>query len=282
MKIQNQFQVLRREKKLKTQENQPLPEINGETSRSPVEMENIVTLDDNADDNANEIFKITQENSNEMQLEIFKASQFEIEGNLKITVQKGKVQVSGKIFKQGERITVYSSINHVILNAKSACLLHVENFKFEFNVKLLKELDQDFKITFARDLLGTKLSCTAMTSVIIGPVNSGKSTTARYLTNLYLNNHDTVAYLDCDLGQPEFTPPGMVSLTMVKDPLLGPPCTHFKLPKHSIFIGDTTPKRDPDAYITGLYKLVDVYRKECNGIPLVVNTSGWVRGSFNF
>jgi polynucleotide 5'-kinase involved in rRNA processing len=211
-----------------------------------------------------------------------KPCQLEIDGNLKITVHKGKVLVSGKIFQEQETFTIYSSINHITVSANSACLLIMEKFGFDFNVKILKELDQDFKVTPCRDLLGTKLSATAMTSVIIGPVNSGKSTTARHLANMYLNNHKTVAFLDCDLGQPEFTPPGMISLTLVTEPLLGPPCTHFKPSKYSIFIGDTSPKRDPDAYITGLFKLVDLYRNDCIGIPLVVNTSGWVRGIIGF
>lgn len=33
--------------------------------------------------------------------------------------------------------------------------------------------------------------------------------------------YEQVAYLDTDLGQPEFTPPGLVSLTVLNTPVLG-------------------------------------------------------------
>ncbi|KAI8902350.1 Pre-mRNA cleavage complex II protein Clp1-domain-containing protein [Globomyces pollinis-pini] len=113
---------------------------------------------------------------------------------------------------------------------------------------------------------------------VIGNTNTGKSTTTRYLTNELLQNHREVAYLDCDLGQPEFTPCGMLSLTVVKEPLLGPPFTHFKIPYHGIYIGTVTPKADPDSYITALFQLVDMYRNNLSHMPLIVNTSGWTKG----
>lgn len=297
MKTKNQFEALRREKKPRILVEENLTNANG-NSRSKVMVpegacqrhslpenyhqhsNSTVDNSNSSRDNLQKSYKISHQSKDVFYLEILEKTELEIEGNLKLIIVKGEIKVSGKVFKEGEKLKIYASVNHVTLNANDACLISIEKFEFDFNVKPLKELDQNFKLNRIRDILETKLSTTSKTSVIIGPVNSGKSTTARYLTNMYLNNYETVAFLDCDLGQPEFTPPGMISLTLVKDPLLGHPCTHLKIPKHSIFIGDTSPKRDPDSYITGLYKLVDIYRKECNGIPLVVNTSGWIRGNF--
>ena len=39
-----------------------------------------------------------------------------------------------------------------------------------------------------------------------------------------------VFFLECDVGQTEFTPPGVISLSRVDKPLLGPPFTHQKEP----------------------------------------------------
>ena len=57
----------------------------------------------------------------------------------------------------------------------------------------------------------------------------------------------------------------------------------------SFFFGDVSSKRDPKAYLTYISALYDYYRKKyCtlnnrenptkNGLPLVVNTPGWVKG----
>lgn len=57
--------------------------------------------------------------------------------------------------------------------------------------------------------------------LIKGPKRTGKSTAARTLLNTLLNKYKRVALLDCDIGQTEFTPPGIVSLNLVEIPLLG-------------------------------------------------------------
>lgn len=57
--------------------------------------------------------------------------------------------------------------------------------------------------------------------LISGPVNSGKSTLARKLVNYLLSQIPCVAWLDCDMGQPEFTPPSVVSLHLLKKPITG-------------------------------------------------------------
>jgi len=52
-------------------------------------------------------------------------------------------------------------------------------------------------------------------ALICGAKNCGKTTFSRYLLNILLNKYTKVAYLDTDVGQPEFTPPAFLSLTIV-------------------------------------------------------------------
>lgn len=124
-----------------------------------------------------------------------------------------------------------------------------------------------------------------------------------------------VAYLDTDLGQPEFTPPGLVSLSVLDRPVLGqfsltdvmmhlangrdatgPSFTHLSLPVASHFLGSTSPASDPSAYLAAINALLTTYSEieypllddqpatsAKNGkirdrIPLVVNTQGWIKG----
>lgn len=130
--------------------------------------------------------------------------------------------------------------------------------------------------------------------VVCGPKGSGKSSLCRLLTNNLLNTVASVWYLDTDLGQPELTVPGLVSLTSLRVPLLGPPYTHL-VPGHllghkrwpasfSHFIGDISPQSHPELYCRAVRSL---YLKYCQfGMdtstgkwpPLIVNTCGWIKG----
>ncbi|KAK2425381.1 polynucleotide 5'-hydroxyl-kinase NOL9 [Trifolium repens] len=97
--------------------------------------------------------------------------------------------------------------------------------------------------------------------VICGPKNCGKTTFSRYLVNLLLTKWKKVAYFDIDVGQPEFTPPGLISLTNLHKVTPDLTSQFKKTPKRSLFFGDVSPKRDPSAYL-----------------KYILNTSGWVKG----
>jgi polynucleotide 5'-hydroxyl-kinase GRC3/NOL9 len=84
--------------------------------------------------------------------------------------------------------------------------------------------------------------------------------------------------LDCDLGQPELSVTGMVSLHIVDQPLLGPPFTHFRNSFRSFYLGVTSPKGNPDEYLKALIDLLTIYRRELSHLPLLVNTCGWTKG----
>ncbi|EYU24447.1 hypothetical protein ABFS82_04G163800 [Erythranthe guttata] len=125
---------------------------------------------------------------------------------------------------------------------------------------------------------------------VCGPKNSGKTTFSRHLLNVLLQRHKKVAYLDTDVGQTEFTPPGLLSLTIVDKitPDLTIPC--LKTPERCFFFGDISSKRDPVIYLSYISALYDHYLKEyctdnktkfqgtTTSLPLVINTPGWVKG----
>ncbi|KAJ3090066.1 Polynucleotide 5'-hydroxyl-kinase grc3 [Quaeritorhiza haematococci] len=132
----------------------------------------------------------------------------------------------------------------------------------------------------------------------VGSRNTGKSTFSRFVTNSLLNRYRKVAFLECDMGQCEFTPPGMVSLHIVSNPILGPPFTHLLLgisdfspnqnssyTVRSHYLGATSPRQDPNTYLRSIRDLYDTYRQIVNEngsvdepIPLVINTPGWIKG----
>ena len=148
-------------------------------------------------------------------------------------------------------------------------------------------------------------------SLVCGAKGVGKSTLLRYSINRILKKHDTVAVIDCDVGQPEFTVPGMVSLHLISSPVLHPNYANIKEPILSHYVGDISTKSDPQAVVVAIDKLINRYRECCSqksksirqeysnaasnnifaalnkddidtidtqsNIPLVVNTDGWIR-----
>eukprot|EP01135_Chromosphaera_perkinsii_P006190 Nk52_evm7s442 gene=Nk52_evmTU7s442 len=133
--------------------------------------------------------------------------------------------------------------------------------------------------------------------LVCGPKNCGKSTFCRYLVNsllcpsvMYwkqdysLDVSGCVAFLECDLGQSEFTPPGYISLSLLTSPITGPSFSHLRRPIYQLFVGDTSPKSDPEFYLLCIAKALAAFsdlKKEhpnLTNIPLVINTQGWVKG----
>ncbi|KAI5288416.1 Polynucleotide 5'-hydroxyl-kinase grc3, partial [Ascosphaera aggregata] len=132
-----------------------------------------------------------------------------------------------------------------------------------------------------------------------GPKGAGKSTFNTFLVNHLLSpqpsadtieaEDDGVAFLDLDPGQPEFSPMGHVYLAHLRQPILGPPFTHpagglhkgESIIKKSTFIGSSSPKDDPDYYVSATMDLIEHYRILLQSYPrcaLVVNYPGWIFG----
>ena len=144
-------------------------------------------------------------------------------------------------------------------------------------------------VTAAADA-NTRSPCVA----IVGPKGVGKSTLARLLANealsaaaahaathLHSGRPAAIVWLDGDCGQPEFTPPGLVSGHTLTQPVVGLPPSHARAPSASFFVGAPSPGPCPARYAACAAALVDWHTRECEpGVAAtIVNTHGWVRGA---
>ncbi|XP_078414103.1 polynucleotide 5'-hydroxyl-kinase NOL9-like isoform X1 [Cetorhinus maximus] len=111
--------------------------------------------------------------------------------------------------------------------------------------------------------------------LVCGRKNIGKSTFNRYLLNSLLNHVPCVEFLELDLGQTEFSPPGCMALHLVTEPVLSPPYMHQCEPHKMVYYGDVSCERDLDRYVETAKYLYAGYKKES---PLVINTMGWIKG----
>ena len=112
------------------------------------------------------------------------------------------------------------------------------------------------------------------TVIVLGTVDSGKTSFCTYLVNRLLGQKKKIAVLDGDLGQSDVGPPCTVSYTFVTKPITD----LFSLQaKNAVFIGTTSPNGAVDKVIDSLVQL----RKEILGSDpdfVVVNSDGWVEG----
>ena len=123
-----------------------------------------------------------------------------------------------------------------------------------------------------------------------GPKDSGKSTVAKLLTNTMLSKRPTdmhsLFFLDCDVGQSEFTPPGLLSLHKITNCILSVPFgSQLKTFPKSYYYGSISPESNPELYTSILAKLYDDFMKlsESEGHSLlIINTLGWVQGEVCF
>ncbi|GAA6063209.1 hypothetical protein JCM10212_006842 [Sporobolomyces blumeae] len=151
------------------------------------------------------------------------------------------------------------------------------------------------------------------TVMVEGSKRVGKSTFSKMLLNKLLDRYEAVAYLDTDLGQPEFTTSGFVSLTVLRRPVFGPAFTHLTIPVAAHYLGSSSPASDPSTYVDAITSLLSTFALEVEfplvdepapthsrrrhhlhrdqpsasrapigkvreRVPLVINTQGWVKG----
>lgn len=140
------------------------------------------------------------------------------------------------------------------------------------------------------DLLKTKQG-PAPVILVCGPKSSGKSTFTRIITNKLVTDRGGtkkrkwpgVAVLDIDPGQPEFSPPGVISLVTLEEPNLSPPVCHPILGTNHIVrshtVASINPASDIEHYKNCVLELFSRYRVTCTKRPLIINTPGWVQGS---
>ncbi|KAL1875955.1 hypothetical protein VTK73DRAFT_9666 [Phialemonium thermophilum] len=130
--------------------------------------------------------------------------------------------------------------------------------------------------------------------LVCGPKGSGKSTFARLLGNRLLTHRvsprkrtwQSIAFLDLDPGQPEFSVPGVISLVRLTTPNLAPPFCHAYLEQgdsaliRSHAIASVTPALDPDHFLECALELFDQYCETLGSkVPLIINTPGWIQGT---
>lgn len=129
--------------------------------------------------------------------------------------------------------------------------------------------------------VSSEIAKTGGVAFVAGNKNSGKSTLSKLLLGLLIHHKGAAAYLDIDPGQTEFSLPLSLSITVHTTSILG-----ARVPSEagkddlSHFYGFTLPQKQPMQYVAIIRRLYEHYEAVLRhqGLPLVINTPGWVKG----
>jgi len=193
-----------------------------------------------------------------------------VDGPAKVHLISGRVSVLGRLVKAGEKI--------IVRRGKRIPFEALRNSKVELTLgdsASYTETEESPIPSSWRNVVDEILhKKDERTILVVGGVDSGKTSFCTYLANLALNAKNKVALVDGDLGQSDIGPPGTVSLSFIKEPIIDP----FKLQSEDlIFIGVTSPSGKIDETMHAVETLKEeASRKDANFI--IINTDGWVEG----
>ncbi len=109
--------------------------------------------------------------------------------------------------------------------------------------------------------------------IVIGGVDSGKSTFCTFLANSFFKNGLEANLIDADIGQSDVGPPATIGLAHMNGYINS---LNFLKVTKLFFIGDTAPNQVIDKVIFGIKRISDYV--ESSKFPLIINTDGWIIG----
>jgi polynucleotide 5'-hydroxyl-kinase GRC3/NOL9 len=194
-----------------------------------------------------------------------------VDGPASVTLVSGKAEVFGYAMRNMEKV--------VIRDGKRMPFFVKE--KATFNVSLgenanVEEVEGN-TIPPSWDKAYEELAAIQtkpVTAIVLGTVDSGKTSFCTYLMNRLLNEKHKVAILDGDLGQSDIGPPCTLAYAFVSKHVTD----LFNLEaKNAFFVGVTSPSKAVEKVIQGMTLL---YAEILSGNPdfVVINSDGWVEG----
>ncbi|MCS7103549.1 MAG: polynucleotide 5'-hydroxyl-kinase, partial [Candidatus Korarchaeum sp.] len=108
--------------------------------------------------------------------------------------------------------------------------------------------------------------------IFIGRTDSGKSSSILYLSNKLLSRGERVSLVDCDIGQSDLGPPGVIASANLERQIYQ---VKMLEPEFMYFLGDKSPKGHLLQMLIGVQEAVRSVRERTT----LVNTTGFVDGA---
>jgi len=193
-----------------------------------------------------------------------------VDGPASLSLLEGSVMVLGAPLKKGERL--------IVREGKRAPLEVTRKAAFDLALgedASAEEVDGS-TIPPSWEIVSREIAShkEPVTVVVMGGIDSGKSSFCVYLANNALEGRRRVAVIDEDLGQSDIGPPSTIGFSRVTTPIKD----LFEMKaENAIFVGLTSPSWAVSRVLEGLARLKDAVSGADVDI-LIVNTDGWIDG----
>jgi polynucleotide 5'-hydroxyl-kinase GRC3/NOL9 len=193
-----------------------------------------------------------------------------VNGPASVSLLSGKISILGASLKTGEKIVIREGkrIPFGVMKKATFDLMLGEGASFE-------EIDGGTVPPSWENAVEKILSLRKpVTVMVLGGVDSGKTSFCTYLVNEALRKKWKVAIIDADLGQSDVGPPSTIGFNRVTTPVKD----LFEVKaENAYFVGLTSPSGALNRVVEGLTELKNrVLKTDVN--LLIINTDGWVEG----
>ena len=208
-----------------------------------------------------------------MKVEVEAGKTLLVDGPASVDVLSGKVEVLAAPIKKGNRVVVRHG-KRLPFEAKSDALFEVmlgEGASYE---EVEGSSIPENWIKTVNEIVSEVKAASPFTVMVMGEVDSGKTSFCTFLANNAIKEKLKVAVIDGDLGQSDIGPPSTIGYSILNK------CVKdlFDVDaENAYFIGLTSPGTATTKVIEGLSKLKDeVMKREAELV--IINTDGWIEG----
>lgn len=194
-----------------------------------------------------------------------------VDGPASVTLLSGETEILGADFKTSSKMVIREGKRVPLLIKEKAefdLLLGEKAAATEFETNTIPQSWENTVNT----ILSQKTE--PLTVIIVGGIDSGKTSFCTYLTNKTLKEKRRVAIIDADLGQADVGPPSTIASCRITKPIRDP----FEMGAENIcFIGVTSPSSAATKVIEAIAKMKEKVTKRAVSV-LIINTDGWIEG----
>ena len=205
-----------------------------------------------------------------MEVELDKDKILRIMGPASIEIKKGAIKILGAEFRYGSRV--------IINRYRSYAVKAIDNSQLSITLGERGSVEEpapgEEVVDEWEEVVDKILSKRGSCIVVVGPVESGKSSFSALIINKALAKGYSPAVIDADVGQEDIAPPGFIAMSYPSKPILW---LRELNPIAIKLIGFITPTLAIHRLLSGISTLISK-AKEAGKEPIIIDTDGWVQG----
>lgn len=206
-----------------------------------------------------------------MMMEVAKGSVIRVKGPARVSVIRGRIMIVGAEYGEGSSVIIHALRSYGIKVLEDTALDVSLGNEASIEVVDPREEVVDKWLEISEDVLDYLKDHGTVRVVIIGPVESGKTTLSAFIANRALARGVMPALIEGDVGQEDIGVPGTVSLAYLREPVIW----QRQLRAERIrFVGCISPHGCISRIVSAIASLVKEAEERSNVV--IVNTDGWV------